>query len=33
MKVLFFVTLVIGLVMPCTLWAKNLALELDGEGN
>ena len=31
MKVLFFVTLVIGLVMPCTLWAKNLALELDGE--
>lgn len=31
MKVLFFVTLVISLVMPRTLWSKNLALELDGE--
>ena len=30
MKVLFFITLVIALVMPGTLWAKNLALELDG---
>ncbi|MDE0313771.1 MAG: hypothetical protein OXM61_02625 [Candidatus Poribacteria bacterium] len=30
MKVLFFITLVIGLVMPNVLSAKNLALELDG---
>ena len=29
MKVLFFITLVIGLVIPGTLWAKNMALELD----
>ena len=31
MKVLFFVALVISLVFPGTLWAKNLALELDGK--
>ena len=31
MKVLFFLILIIGLVMPGTLWAKNLALELDGK--
>ncbi|MYC78439.1 hypothetical protein F4X10_21975 [Candidatus Poribacteria bacterium] len=30
MKVLFFFILVIGLVISGTLWAKNLALELDG---
>ena len=32
MKVLFFITLIISLVVPtATLWAQNLALELDGE--
>lgn len=31
MKTLFFITLVISLVIPTTLWAQNLALELDGE--
>ena len=31
MKVLFFIILIIGLVIPGTLWAKNLALELDGK--
>ena len=31
MKFLFCITLVMGLVIPGTLWAKNLALELDGE--
>ena len=31
MKVLFCITLVIGLVIPSTLWAKNMALELDGK--
>ena len=30
MKVLFLITFVISLAMPGTLWAKNLALELDG---
>ena len=30
MKVMFFMILVISLAMPGTLWAKNLALELDG---
>ena len=31
MKVLFFMILAVGLVIPGTLWAKNMALELDGE--
>ena len=31
MKILLFITLAISLVMPSTLWAKNMALELDGE--
>ncbi len=31
MKVLFFITLVVSLIIPSTLWAQNLALELDGE--
>ena len=30
MKILFFITLIIGLAASGTLWAKNLALELDG---
>ena len=31
MKALFFMSLVISLIVPCTLWAQNMALELDGD--